>query len=101
MPTHHRGSRRKRIWKWIGENHEQLTIAFSLIAALFIWYEYQSSQMDADIKRSMDFQTRFSEKELLKARVVLDNFLFDPTFNDKMTATGLKGNAAIKKMVMD
>jgi hypothetical protein len=88
-------------WTWLGANKEQLAIVFTVIAAGYVLYEYHASQVDADVKRTMDFQSRYSEKELLTARTALDDVLFDPEFEQKKAATGLKGNDAISKMITD
>jgi len=88
-------------WKWLEDNKEQLTILFTVIAAGYVLYEYRNSQADANIKRTLDFQARFSEKEFLSARTNLDNILFDPHFDDKLAKTGLKGNEAMSKLILD
>src|ERR1700722_2199650 len=88
-------------WAWLASNKEQLTIVFTIIAAGYVLYEYHGSQVDANVKRTLDFQARYSEKELLSARVGLDNVLFDPELDNKMKATGLAGNDAVSKIIMD
>jgi hypothetical protein len=50
-------------WQSLADNKEQLTIMFTIIAAGYVLYEYRASQTDAKVKRSMDFQARYSEKE--------------------------------------
>lgn len=88
-------------WTWLAGNKEQLAIVFTVIAAGYVLYEYRGSQIDADVKRTLDFQSRYSEKELLSARTALDDVLFDPDLDKKLKATGLKGNAAITKLIAD
>ena len=88
-------------WDWSAKNKEQLTILFTIIAAFYVWFEYTGNQIDAKIKRTMDFQARYSEKELLSARTALDNLLFDPNLNKILAGTGLKGNDAISAVVID
>ena len=73
----------KSSWTWLGTNKEQLAILFTVIAAGYVLYEYRASQVDADIKRTMDFQSRYSEKESPTARTALDDVLFDPEFEQK------------------
>jgi hypothetical protein len=88
-------------WAWLASSKEQLTIVFTIIAAGYVLYEYHGSQVDANVKRTLDFQARYSEKELLSARVGLDNVLFDPELDNKMKATGLTGNDAVSKLIVD
>jgi hypothetical protein len=90
-----------RTWAWLKDSKEQLTILFTVIAAVYALREYQASQTDANIKRTLDFQARFSEKEFLSARTNLDNVLFDPHFDDKLAKTRLKGNEAMSKLILD
>ena len=84
-------------WQWLADNKEQLTIIFTIIAAGYVLYEYLGSQTDAKVKRAMDFQARYGEKELLSARTGLDTLLFDQDF-DKILE---QGNDAISKAVTD
>ena len=88
-------------WKWLGDNKDQLTILFAVIAAGYVLYEYRGNQDASRIARTMEFATRYSEKELLGARIALDNVLFDEGFDKKRAATGLKGNDAISKIITD
>jgi hypothetical protein len=88
-------------WTWLGDSKEQLTVVFTIIAACYVLYEYHASQTDANIKRTMDFQARYSEKELLRARVALDNVFFDKNFEKMRADTGLKGNDAVSAIITD
>ena len=64
-------------WFWIHENDRQLKLIFGLVTVLSILLGYCSNQHEANIKRTLDFQAKYSEGELLKAHLELDALLLD------------------------
>jgi hypothetical protein len=66
------------IWDWIGSNHEQITLLFAVVAGAYVLVEYKRSETDADIKRVMEFQARYGQREILAARRKLDSFWLNP-----------------------
>lgn len=91
----------KVFWVWLGSNHEQVAIAFALVAGLYVLVEYRSNQTDALIKRTMEFQARFGQAEVLKARLELDRYWLSPeSAKDLGQASGSK-NEKITQVVLD
>src|ERR1700690_1702588 len=88
-------------WQWLGGNKEQLTIVFTVIAAGYVLYEYLGNLTDGAVKRTMEPQARYSEKELLSASTELNNVLFYENLDKNLAQTGLKGNAAVVKLITD
>ena len=88
-------------WAWVGRNHEQVTIAFAVIAGLYVLMEYRSNQTEALVKRAMEFQARFGQTELLKSRLELERYWLSPeSAKDLDVAPGSK-NEKITKVVLD
>src|SRR5260370_23043562 len=67
-----------QLWSWLGANHEQVTIAFALVAGLYVLVEYRSNETDATIKRAMEFQARYGQAEILSSRMKLENYWLSP-----------------------
>jgi len=65
-------------WVWIGANKEQLTILFAVVAGLYVLVEYRRNETDANIKRTMEFQARYAQSEILAARLKLESFWLNP-----------------------
>jgi hypothetical protein len=63
-----------RIWQWVGRNDKQLKIAFALIAAGYVLYEYIDRGHEAKVSKSYDYVKRYNEGELGAARKSLSGF---------------------------
>lgn len=87
-----------RIWEKIGTNTEQIKIVFTVIAAIYVLVQYQSSLSEAAVKQTMSFQARHSEGDLLKAHLDLDSMLLNPD-NQKLLAASKKPSEEIDKLV--
>jgi hypothetical protein len=91
----------KKFWVGLGNNHEQVTLTFAVVAGLYVLMEYRSNETDAVIKRTMEFQARFGQAELLKSRLELERYWLSPeSANDLSQATGTK-NEKITKVILD
>ena len=64
----------KIIWKWIAANKEQIKIFFALVTAAYVLFEYQANIASERVKRTLDFESRYSQGEILSARVDLASF---------------------------
>ena len=92
----------KASWSWLGANHEQVTIAFAVVAALYVLFEYHSNATDTDIKRTLDLQARFGQKELVEARFKLESYWLNPQSQvDLDQAAGATKNEKITTVVLD
>jgi hypothetical protein len=91
----------KSRWAWVGVNHEQVKIAFAVIAGLYVLVEYRSNQTEALVKRTMEFQARFGQTELLRSRLKLERYWLSPeSAKDLDEASGSK-NEKITKVILD
>ena len=72
------GGRLRACWTWIGENHEQLTLLFAIVAGIYVLIEYKRNETDGATKRVMEYQARYGQKEILSARRALDAFWLNP-----------------------
>jgi|ERR1035437_2775114 hypothetical protein len=84
----------KAFWARIGDNHEQITLLFGVVAGLYVLVEYKRSETDAEIKRVMEFQARYGQREILAARRSLDSFWLNPDSDAERAAA--PGSAAEK-----
>jgi hypothetical protein len=87
-------SRLSAVWAWIGSNHEQLTLLFAVVAGAYVLVEYKNNETDANIKRVMEFQARYGQREILAARKNLDAFWLNPASDAERNAA--PGSAAEK-----
>jgi hypothetical protein len=83
----------KKIWNWLGSDHEQIKMFFTLIAALFILWQYSKTQDEGRTKQTMEFQARFAQGEIRKAYLDLNLLLID-----KKSELDAAGTAASKKI---
>jgi hypothetical protein len=92
----------KAFWSWLGTSHDQVTIAFGVIAAFYVLFEYRSNATDTEIKRTLDLQTRYGQKELLDARYKLESYwLSSKSADDLAKAAGPTKNEKITQVVLD
>src|SRR5215471_1065714 len=75
-----------RAWEWAGANKEQVTLLFAIIAGIYVLIEYRRNENDASIKRTMEFQARYTQSEILAARLKLDTFWLDPESKKHLAA---------------
>jgi effector-binding domain-containing protein len=85
-----RRSHLAHLWKWLGENHEQVTIFFALVAGAYVLIEYQSKEHEETVKRSLEFQARYGQKEILAARIKLDGYLLSEQYKQDIAAAAAK-----------
>jgi len=91
-------SRFDRIWFWLHENEKQLKLMFTLAAGFYVVIAYGLNQRDADIKRTLDYQTRYSEGEFQKAHLELNMLLLNPANKDAIDKASIP-DAKIKELV--
>ena len=89
-----------RLWKWLGENHEQVTMLFALIAGAYVLVEYQLKEHEETVKRSLEFQARYGQKEILTARIKLDGYLLSEQYKQDIAAATTKdANGKITEVI--
>jgi hypothetical protein len=91
----------KAFWSWLGKNHEQLTISFAVVAGLYVIFEYRSNATDTDIKRTLELQARFGQKELIEARYKLESYWLNPQSQIDLDQAGGTKNEKLTKVIMD
>jgi hypothetical protein len=91
----------KAAWTWLGANHEQVTIAFAVCAGLYVLFEYQSNSKDTDVKRTLELQARFGQKELIEARYKLENYWLSPQSKADLDLAPGSKNQKITKVILD
>ncbi len=62
------------MWKWIGKNEKQIKIVFTLIAAFYIIFEYQTKLQQDRIAHSMNYVHRYTSVPVLEVKERLDSF---------------------------
>ncbi|MBS0524078.1 MAG: hypothetical protein JSS04_10625 [Proteobacteria bacterium] len=89
-----------RRWKWLGDNHEQVTLFFAIVAGAYVLFEYQSKNDEETVRRSLEFQARYGQKEILAARVKLDGYLLSELYKqDLAAATAKDANAKMTEVI--
>jgi hypothetical protein len=88
-------------WQWAGKNKEQLTILFAAIAGIYVLIEYRRNETDAKIKRTMEFQARYAQSEILAARLRLETFWLDPDSKKHLAAAPGTAPEKITQVVLD
>jgi hypothetical protein len=89
-----------RLWKGLGESHEQLTILFAVVAGVYVLVEYQLRQHEETVKRVLEFQARYGQKEILDARVKLDGYLLSEQYKlDIAAATAKDANGKMTEVI--
>jgi len=89
-----------RLWKWVGSNHEQVAILFAVVAGAYVLFEYKSKESEETVKRAMEFQARYGQKEILEARVKLHGYLLGEQFQKDYAAAKAKGgNAKMTELI--
>jgi hypothetical protein len=76
----------KDFWIGLGANKEQLTLVFAVIAGGYVLIEYLRNETDANVKRTMEFQARYAQKEILAARLNLESFWLNPESQKQVDA---------------
>ena len=61
-----------------------MTITFAVIAGLYVLVEYKANERDATIKRTMDFQARYAQREILSSRRKLESYWLSPESEDDL-----------------
>lgn len=59
------------IWKWLGDNKDQVQIILLIGAAMLTFTEYRSSLKSEKIERTLELVTRYSENQIYRARIDL------------------------------
>src|SRR5947209_1119550 len=85
-------------WNWTGANAEQIKIAFAVVAAMFVLQQYLVSVSDAAIKRTLEFQSRYSTGDVAAAHLDLDLLLLSPA-NKKMLDQAVDPSSKITEFV--
>lgn len=62
------------MWKWVGENEKQIKIVFTLIAAIYVVFEYQVKVKQDHIANTIDYVHRYADGKILESRERLDVF---------------------------
>lgn len=88
-------------WQFVKEHStiftvafEALKITFTIVAAGYVYFEYDSKQRDEKIKRAMEFQARWTQGEILSARTKLATTLHEQ--GEEATSTPEKIDAIVK-----
>lgn len=66
------------VWRWIGVHKDHLTVIFAAVAGIYVLIEYNRNEIDANIKRTMEFQARYGQSEILSSRLKLESFWLNP-----------------------
>lgn len=90
----------KAFWDCIGRNHEQVTLLFAVVAGIYVLVEYKRNETDADIKRVMEFQARYGQREILAARKKLDSFWLNPDSDAERAAESGSATEQITAVVL-
>jgi len=62
----------QKIWEWLGRNHVQIKLIFTVIVGFWVVLEYYSNLKQTKIEHSLMYIKRYQEKKVLNARTALD-----------------------------
>jgi hypothetical protein len=76
---------------WLREHEKEIKLLSTLMAAGYVILQYEISQRDAKIARTLEFETRYSQTEVLAAHIELDTFLLNPQTKAEIDAAPVPG----------
>jgi hypothetical protein len=86
------------IWGWIGRNEKQIKILFTLIAALYIVWEYRQAVYHSRVERAISYVHDYDQGKILEIREHLSDFwLSKPMTNFLQQQRGLDGDKRVKR----
>jgi len=63
-----------KLWSWIGESEKQIKIAFAVVAALYVVWEYRSAIHQNRVTTAIGYVTKHDEGKILESREHLYDF---------------------------
>lgn len=67
------------MWNWLGDSEKQIKLIFTVLAAIYIYFEYNDKRQQDRIGNSMDYIRRYTDEKgsIYPAREHLFNFWID------------------------
>jgi hypothetical protein len=73
----------KSLWKWIGANDKQLRAVFTVVAAVYVVWQYQTNVRNQRIAQASDyFVLKDRRDQVLEAQYKLEKFLHGKAYQD-------------------
>lgn len=70
------------IWSWIGKNEKQIKILFTLVAALYIVWEYRQTVYRSRVERAIGYVRDYDEGKVLETRERISDFWLSKEMTD-------------------
>lgn len=84
------------VWKWVGENEKQIKIVFTLIASMYVIFQYQAKIRQDRIANSMDYTHRYTSEPILPMKERLDSFWLSKQVQEVSRKLQAEPNSAVR-----